>query len=84
MTVGAMAVPLKLTVWGLPLALSVMLRVPANADTAVADVKVTLIVQFAPAMRLVPQLLLWAKSLFEVVNPVKVSVAVPELVTITG
>jgi hypothetical protein len=82
-TVGTAAVPLKLTVWGLPLALSAMLKVAASADTAVAEVNVTLTVHVPPAPRLVPQVLVWAKSLFEVVNSEKVSVAFPELVTVT-
>ena len=48
-------VPERLTVWGLPLALSAMLRVPLRVPVAVG-VKVTLIVQLAPAATLVPQL----------------------------
>ena len=50
-------VPVRLTVWGLPVALSV--RVTAALRTPLAvGVKVTLIVQLAPAATLAPQLLL--------------------------
>ena len=52
--------PLKVTVCGLPVALSEMLRVPASAVVAVAEVNVTLTVQLAPAPRLLVQLLVWA------------------------
>jgi hypothetical protein len=50
------AVPLKLTVCGLLLALSVMVSVPVTVP-AVAEVNVTLIVQLAPAAMPVPQVL---------------------------
>jgi hypothetical protein len=75
-------VPLRLTVCGLPLALSVMLSVPVREPVAVG-VKVTLIVQVALAATLVPQLLVWAKSplaaMLEMLNapvPLLVSVSV--------
>ena len=57
LTTGAVLVPVpeRLTVWGLPAALSEMLRVPLRVPVAVG-VKVTLIVQLAPAATLVPQL----------------------------
>ena len=57
LTTGAVLVPVpeRLTVWVLPLALSAMLRVPLRVPVAVG-VKVTLIVQLAPAATLVPQL----------------------------
>jgi hypothetical protein len=48
-------VPERLTVWGLPAALSEMLRVPLRVPLAVG-VKTTLIVQLFPAATLVPQL----------------------------
>src|SRR5208337_3851045 len=54
-------VPLKLIVWGLPLALSVM-ETDALRDPVADGVNVTLIVQLAPAPTLVPQLFVWAKS----------------------
>ena len=53
--------PLKLTVCGLPVALSVMASDALRAPAA-EGVKVTLIVQLAPAATLAPQLLVWAKS----------------------
>jgi hypothetical protein len=81
-TVGAAAVPLKVTIW-VP-ALSVIVRVPGSADTAVVEVNVTLIVQAPPAPMPVPQVLVWAKlALGEGVMAEKVSAAVPESVTIT-
>jgi hypothetical protein len=74
-------VPVKVTVWGLPLALSVMVRVPLTVPVAVG-VKVTLIEQVPPAAMPVPQVLVSAKLLLTVM-PEKVSSAVPELVTVT-
>jgi hypothetical protein len=74
-------VPLKLTVCGLLLALSVMVRVPGTVPAAVG-VNVTLIVQGLPAARLVPQLLVWVKPVLGVMLE-KVSAAVPESVTVT-
>jgi hypothetical protein len=77
-------VPVKVTVCGLLLALSVMVRVPL---TVVVDVgvNVTLIVQAEPAVMLVPQVLVEAKGepLDGGEKPEKVSVAVPESVTVT-
>ena len=46
-------------------------------------VKVTLTVQLAPAARLVPQLLLWAKSPFAVMLVI-VMAALPVLLKVTG
>ena len=61
LTAGAVPVPVRLTVWGLPTALSAM--VSEGARLPLADgVKVTLIVQLAPAATLDPQLLVCAKS----------------------
>ena len=48
-------VPDRAAVWGLPVALSVTLNVPVRLPVAVG-VNVTLIVQFWPVSRLVPQL----------------------------
>jgi hypothetical protein len=78
-------VPERLAVCGLLVALSVTVNVPLRAPAAVG-VKVTLIVQFAPAATLAPQLLVWAKS--PLLVPVKVMLvmlsAVPcELVRVT-
>ncbi len=55
-------VPEKVTDCGLPVALSVRVRA-AVKDPLAAGVKVTLIVQLAPAATLAPQLLVCAKSL---------------------
>ena len=57
LTAGAVPVPERLTVCGLPLALSVMLTEAARLPVAVG-VKVTLMPQFAPAPTVLPQLLL--------------------------
>ena len=53
--------PVKLTVCGLPLALSVMASVELLSRRPVG-LNVTLIVQLAPAASELPQLLVWAKS----------------------
>ena len=78
-------VPERLTVCGLPLALSVMLTEAVRLPLA-AGVKVTLMVQLAPPATEPPQVLVCAKSLalapvsamlvmFSVVPPLFVSVA---------
>src|SRR5438874_746877 len=58
---GAVPVPDTPEVWGLLLALSVTVSVPLRDPVAVG-VNVTSIEQLAPAARLVPQLLVCAKS----------------------
>ena len=58
----AVPVPERVTDCGLPVALSVRVRA-AVRDPLAAGVKVTLIVQLAPAATLAPQLLVCAKSL---------------------
>jgi len=75
-------VPERLTVCGLPGASCVMVRLPSRVPVAVG-LKVTLIVQLAPAATLEPQVLVWAKSpltpMLVMVNgplPVLVSVTV--------
>ena len=45
--------------WGLPVALSVMVMAPVRVPVAVG-VKVTLMEQLAPAAREAPQVLVWA------------------------
>jgi hypothetical protein len=55
-TVKSAPAPLRATVWGLPVALSVIVSVPLRAPLAVG-VNVTLKVQEALAARLVPQVL---------------------------
>ena len=79
-----MPVPVRLTVCGLPVALSVIVTAAVRAPLA-AGVNVTLIVQFAPAPTELPQVLVWAKSLAFV--PVRarleiVSAALPVLVSV--
>lgn len=58
---GAMPVPLKLAVCGLPAALSVTVNVPLRAPEAVGA-KLTLIVQLPPTAKEEPQLFVWVKS----------------------
>jgi hypothetical protein len=53
---GAVPVPERPTVWGLPLALSLILTEAVRLPLAVG-VKVTLIVQLAPAATELPQVL---------------------------
>lgn len=53
--------PVRLAVWGLPLALSVTVTLAVLVPDAVG-LKVTLIAQVAPAATEPPQVLLWAKS----------------------
>jgi hypothetical protein len=55
------AVPERLIVWGLPLALSVMLSEADRLPLAVG-LKVTLIVQLLPSPTKLLQLLVWKKS----------------------
>ena len=62
LTAGAVPVPLRLTLWGLPVALSARVMAAVRVPLAVG-VKVTLIVQLTPAATLEPQLLVCAKSL---------------------
>jgi hypothetical protein len=58
---GPVPVPVKVTRWGLPLALSVTERVALRA-AATVGLNVTLIVQFAPAARLEAHVFVKAKS----------------------
>ena len=55
-------VPIRLTSCGLPGALSVIDSVPVRVPICVG-LKVTLIVQLAPAAKLEPQVCVWWKSL---------------------
>ncbi len=57
--VGATPVPVRLTLCGLPAALSVIDSVPVRVPVAVG-VKVTLMVQLAPAATEAPQVFVWA------------------------
>ena len=84
LTVGAVPVPVRLTVWGLPVALSVRVTA-AVRDPLAAGVKVTLIVQLAPAATLAPQLLVCAKSLAfapEIARLVTLKDVLPEFVKV--
>jgi hypothetical protein len=84
LTAGAVPVPEKLTVCGLPLTLSAMLRAAVAAPLA-EGVKVTLIAQLAPAATELPQVLVCAKLLAldpETAMPVKLRAALPELVRV--
>jgi hypothetical protein len=81
----AVPVPARLTDCGLPAALSVRLRA-AVRDPLTAGLKVTLIVQLAPAATLDPQLLVSEKSLESVpVIPmlVMLKAALPVLLRVT-
>ena len=85
LTVDEVPVPERLTVWGLPMASSATLRVAARAPLA-EGVKVTLMVQFAPAATELPQVLVWAKLLTLVpvtVTLVRCVVALPRLDSVT-
>jgi hypothetical protein len=73
--------PVKETVCGEPVALSVMLRVPVRLPVEVG-VKVTDRLHDPPAARLVPQLWLTAKSP-EAAIEVRLKAAVPEFVSVT-
>src|SRR5258705_11485587 len=59
LTTGAVPVPVRLTICGLPVASSVIVMVPVRVPVAVG-VNVTLIVQLAPAATEVPQVLVCA------------------------
>ena len=61
MAMVEMPVPERLTDWGLPAALSVRASA-AERLPAAEGVKVTLMVQLAPAASAMGQLLVWAKS----------------------
>jgi hypothetical protein len=74
--------PVRETVCGEPVALSVMLRVPVRLPVEVG-VKVTDNVHDPPVARLVPQLWLTAKSP-EAAIEVKLRAAVPEFVSVTA
>jgi hypothetical protein len=78
-------VPPRVTVWGLPAALSAMVT-DADRLPLAAGVNFTLIVQLAPVATEAGQLLVWAKSLEfvpKMLMPVTDSGAVPVLVRVT-
>jgi hypothetical protein len=81
---GVVPVPVKLTVWVLPVApllLSVMVSVPVRVPAALG-VKVTLMVQEPPAVTLLPQLLASEKSPLMAMLAT-VSTALPVLLRVT-
>ncbi len=86
LTAGPPPVPVRLTVWGLPVALSLTFNMAVRVPGA-AGVKVTVIMQLAPAATVLPQLLVWPKSpelVPDNVKPVMLKLAVPLLVRVTA
>jgi hypothetical protein len=81
LTAGPVPVPVRLTVWVEGLALSVMVRVPVLVP-AVVGLKVTLMVQLAPAATLEPQVLVWEKSPL-VLMLLMLRVALPVFLSVT-
>jgi hypothetical protein len=74
-------VPVKETLCGLPVAESVIVTAPVLLPDCVG-LKVTVMLQLDPAFRLVPQLLVCAKSPLPVI-PLNVSVDPPLFVSVT-
>ena len=81
MATGMLAAPLKLTVCGLPAALSATVSVPVRVPEVVG-INVTLMVQLAPAATELPQLLVWAKSPLALMAVI-LRAALPELLSVT-
>lgn len=79
---GTLPLPLRLTVCGLPGALSLTLSVPERIPAAVG-VNVTLIEQLLPAATDDPQLFVWEKSLLALMLVI-LSAALPLLVSVTA
>ncbi len=74
--------PVRLTAWGLFVALSAMFNVPVRVP-GLEGVKVTLMVQLAPTATEAPQVLVWTKSVVFVSKMlVMVNVALPVLVSV--
>jgi hypothetical protein len=83
-SVKSWPVPLRATLCGLPIALSEMLMVPVLVPLA-TGLKVTEIVQLAPTLTLVPQVLVWEKSpLVVIVRGVRAPVPVLDSVSVCG
>jgi len=80
-SVKSWPVPLSATLCGLPGPSSEMLRVPVRVPPA-AGLKVTEMVQLAPALTVLPQVLVWEKSPLAVMLE-RVSEALPVLVSAT-
>lgn len=86
LTTGPVPVPDKLTIWGLPVAVSEIVTAAARVPVTVGE-NTTLILQLPPAASEVPQVFVWPKSpLFAPVTAidVKLKVELPILVTVTG
>ena len=84
MMAAAVPVPERVTVCGLPLALSATLSVAERVPLA-EGVKVTLVVQLPPAATELPQVLVWAKLLALVPESamlVMLNAALPPLVSV--
>ena len=81
LTLDAAPVPVRLTVCGLPVALSATVIVPGWLPAAVG-VNVTLMEQLAPAATETAQVLVWAYGALAVMLVI-FSAAVPELVSVT-
>ena len=81
LTTGAAPVPVRLTVWVAGLALSVMVTAPVLVPPVVG-LKVTLMVQLAPAATLEPQVLVWEKSPLALML-VMLRVALPVFLSVT-
>jgi hypothetical protein len=82
LTPGALApVPVRLTIWGLPLAVSVIVTLPVKVPVVVG-VNVTLIVQAAPAATEEPQVLVSPKFVLAVIEVMEIA-AVPVLLRVT-
>lgn len=81
---SATPLPLMVTDWGLPVALSATLS-EAVLDPACVGVNVTWMEQFAPAAKLDPQVLVWANIPFEfaIEIPAMFNAAVPVLFKVT-
>ena len=73
--------PVRLTVWVVGLALSVMVKVPVLVPVVVG-LKVTLMVQLALAATLEPQVLVWEKSPLMVMLEM-LRVSLPVLLSVT-
>ncbi len=81
--VGAVPVPERPTVWGLPAAVEVIVTAPVDA-TATGGAKVTLIVQLAAAASVAAQLCADVNPLPVVTIEVMPSAALPEFVSVIG
>ncbi len=78
------ALPVRLIFCGLSAALSAMVIVPVRRP-GIVGVKATLMVQLAPAARLLPQLLDWKKFKLAAMPSIgKIRVALPLFVSVTG